>query len=264
MDHFSRWPEAIPLSDITSATCAQALVSHWIARFGVPIDLSSDRGAQFTSQLWTSIAQLLGIELHHTTAYHPQSNGLVERFHRHLKAALRARLTGPNWTAELPWVLLGIRTAPKDDLGCSSAEMVYGAPLTVPGDFFVGHNSQPEHRSQLQQLRDQVCMQVPMPTSQHGVIPSSIPPNLKQSQFVFVRWDAHRTPLQRPYEGPFKVMQAGDKTFTIDRGGKKEVISVDRLKPAFIDLEHPVVISEPKNCGLPPNKVIPTRPQERT
>lgn len=195
VDRFPRWPEAIPLNDITSATCAQALTFHWIARFGIPIDLSSDRGAQFTSQLWTSIAQLLGIELHHTTAYHPQSNGLVERFHRHLKAALRARLTGPNWAAELLWVLLGIRTAPKDDLGCSSAELVYGAPLTVPGDFFGSHNSQLEHRSQLQQLRDQVRMQVPMPTSQHGVIPSSIPPNLKQSQFVSVRRDAHRTPL---------------------------------------------------------------------
>ena len=131
--------------------------------------------------------------------------------------------------------------------------------------FFGSHNSQPEHRSQLQQLRDQVRTQVPMPTSQHGVIPSSIPPNLKQSLFVFVRRDAHRTPLQRPYEGPFKVMQAGDKTFTIDRGGRKDVISVDRLKPAFVDVEHPV--SEPKNCGLSPNKdhlVIPNQPQERT
>lgn len=70
-----------------------------------------------------------------------------------------------------------------------------------------------------------------------------------------------------PYEGSFKVMQAGDKTFTIDRGGRKEVISVDRLKPAFVDLEHPVAVSEPKNCGLPPNKdrlVIPNQPQERT
>ena len=123
VDRFSRWPEAIPLNDTTSASCAQALIAHWIARFGIPIDMSSDRGPQFTSQLWTSIAQLLGIQLHHTTAYHPQSNGLVERFHRHLKSALRARLTGPSWTQELPWVLLGIRTAPKD-LGCSSAEMV--------------------------------------------------------------------------------------------------------------------------------------------
>ena len=71
VDCFSRWPEAIPLNDITSATCAQALISHWITRFGIPMDLSSDSGAQFISQLWTSIAQLLGIELHHTTAYHP-------------------------------------------------------------------------------------------------------------------------------------------------------------------------------------------------
>ena len=96
IDRFSRWPEAIPLNNIDSSSCAQALVFHWIARFGVPLDLSSDRGPQFTSQLWTSISRLLGTQLHHTTAYHPQSNGLVERFHRHLKSALRARLTGPN------------------------------------------------------------------------------------------------------------------------------------------------------------------------
>ena len=76
-----------------------------------------------------------GIQIHHTTAYYPQANGLVERFHHHLKASLRARLTGPNWTADLPWVLLGFWTAPKDDLGCSSAELVYSTPLAVPGNF---------------------------------------------------------------------------------------------------------------------------------
>ena len=147
VDHFSRWPEAIPLNDTAVSVCAQALVSHQIARFGIPVDMSSDRGPQFTSQLWSSVAQLLGIQLHHTTAYYPQSNSLVKRFHRHLKAALRARLTGPNWSNELPWVLLGIRTAPKEDLGCSSAEMVYGAPLTVPGDFISSHNTQPDYNS---------------------------------------------------------------------------------------------------------------------
>ena len=117
------------------------------------------------------------------------------------------------------------------------------------------------HRSQLQQLWDQVRMQTPMPTSIYH------PPshNLKRSQFLFVRRDAHRTPFQCPYEGPFKVMQAGDKIFTIDRGGQKEFISVDRLKPAFVDLEHPVVVSEPKNRGSPSNKghpLVPTQPQE--
>ena len=77
----------------------------------------------------------MGTKHHRTTAYHPQANGLVERFHRHLKSALRTRLTGPRWIYELPWVLLGIRTSPKEDIGCSSAELVYGAPLTIPGQF---------------------------------------------------------------------------------------------------------------------------------
>ena len=110
VDRFSRWPEAIPLTEAqtAAAVCAQVLVAYWIARFGIPVNMSSDRGPQFTSQLWSSVAQLLGTQLHHTTAYHPQSNDLVERFHRHLKAALRAGLTGPNWSNELPWVLLGI------------------------------------------------------------------------------------------------------------------------------------------------------------
>ena len=125
-DRFSWWPEAIPYNDTTSTGCAQALVSHWIFRFGNPKDITSDRGPQFTLQLWSAIAQLLGTRLHHSTAYHPpQSNGLEERFHWHCKPFLQARLTGPNWTRVLPWILLGICTAPKEDLGYSSAVLVF-------------------------------------------------------------------------------------------------------------------------------------------
>ena len=258
IDRFSRWPEAIPLSDTTSATCAQALIFHWIARFGLPLEISSDRGPQFTSQLWTSISRLLGTQLRHTTAYHPQSNGLVERFHRHLKSALRARLTGPTWTQELPWVLLGIRTAPKEDLGCSSAEIVYGAPLTVPGDFIpscVHAHANITH--QLRQLREQVRSLVPVPTSQHGAVPTSVPRNLQQTKYVFIRRDAHRTPLQRPYEGPFKVIQPGPKTFIVDIGGRNETISVDRLKPACMDLGLPAEVAQPRRRGRPSKQQHP-------
>ena len=136
VDRFTRWPEAIPMSgDTSAAACARILLSQWISRFGLPADISSDRGSQFTSQLWTELARLLGTALHHTTAYHPQANGLVERFHRQLKSSLRARLRSPQWSDELPWIMLGIRTTPKEDLGASSAELVYGYPLTVPSDF---------------------------------------------------------------------------------------------------------------------------------
>ena len=202
-----------------------------------------------------SISRLLGTQHHRTTAYHPQSNGLVERFHRHLKSALRARLTGPSWTQELPWVLLGIRTVPKEDLGCSSAEMVYGAPLTVPGDFIpssVSTTSQPS--SYLRQLRDQVRGFAPIPTSQHGALHTSFPGTLQQAKFVFIRRDAHRTPLQRPYEGPFKVIQPGMKTFQVDVGGKRETIAVDRLKPAHVSEDNPVKVAMPRRRGRPPHK----------
>ena len=235
VDRFSRWPEAIPINDTTAAGCAQALSLHWIARFGIPTDMSSDRGPQFTSQLWEALARLLGIRLHRTTAYHPQANGLVERFHRHLKSALRARLTNPSWTQELPWVLLGIRTAPKEDLGCSSAEMVYGTPLTVPGDFTPCQNT-PDNGRELQQLRNRLRSLVPIPTSQHGITHNTAPRDLQRAKFVFIRRDGYRAPLQRPYEGPFRVLKPGPKHFQIDKAGKTEVISIDRLKPAHMDL----------------------------
>eukprot|EP00731_Ephydatia_muelleri_P021797 Em0014g388a len=264
VDRFSRWPEAVPLNDISTVACARALIYHWISRFGIPMDMSSDRGSQFTSQLWSSVAKLLGITLHHTTAYHPQANGLVERFHCHLKTSLHARLTGPQWAQELPWVLLGIRTAPKEDIGCSSAELVYGAPVTVPGEFFPAHTSQPNHNSELQRLREQVQALVPIPTSHHGITPISIPPDLQHSQYVFICRDSHRTPLQRPYEGPFKVLQPGEKNFTIDIGGRKDTVSVDRLKPAHKDPEFQVPVAVAKHRGRPPRKVQPTSSQSHT
>ena len=255
IDRFTRWPEAIPLSDTSTSTCARTLIDHWIARFGLPSSLTSDRGAQFTSGLWTAIAQQLGFQLHCTTAFHPQSNGIVERFHRHLKAALRARLTGPTWTDELPWVLLGIRTAPKEDLGTSSAELVYGAPLTVPGDFIAHSTHPPDPANELQRFRHAVRQFVPSPTTRHGGGGKSFtPPALRDSAFVFIRRDAHRTSLQLPYEGPFRVRQRFDKYFIVDLGGRPQSISVDRLKPAHLDDTQPVRVATPRRRGCPPHR----------
>ena len=67
----------------------------------------------------------------------------------------------------------------------------------------------------------------------------------------FVRRDAHRSPLQCPYEGPFKVITAGEKSFTIDRGGKIENISVNRLKPAHVDLDALLNLYVPRGRGQP-------------
>ncbi len=135
IDCSTRWLETLPVKDLEAATAADALVAGWIARFGVPADITSDRGTQFCSQVWRALCERLGITHHTTIAYHPASNGMVERVHRQVKEALQARAAQNDWPAHLPWVLLSLRAAPKEDSRVSSAELVYGARLNIPGSF---------------------------------------------------------------------------------------------------------------------------------
>ena len=79
VDRFTRWPEAIPVSDTSALSLARTLLQNWVSRFGTPEHITSDRGSQFTSILWSQLSILLETELHHTTSYHPQANGMVER-----------------------------------------------------------------------------------------------------------------------------------------------------------------------------------------
>ena len=150
-------------------------------------------------------------------------------------------------------MLLGIRTAPKEELGCSSAEVVYGTPLTAPGDFLPGMADTHDDTSLcLRQLRDQVRSLVyshPYLLPQYHALLCPSNPAAGQVRFYLSR-HSPQTP-QRPYEGPFKVIQPGLKTFQVDVEGRSETISVDRLRPAEIDLEHPTQVAVPRRRGRP-------------
>ena len=80
--------------------------------------------------------QLLVSKRIRTTSYHPIANGLIERFHRQLKAFLKCSSNSAKWTDSLPLVLLDIRTALNDDLRCTTAELVYRTTLCLPDEFF--------------------------------------------------------------------------------------------------------------------------------
>jgi cleavage and polyadenylation specificity factor subunit 1 len=238
IDRFTRWPEAIPLPNATATTCVRALIRHWISRFGVPADITSDRGPQFTSALWSELQRLLGISANHTTAFHPQANGLIERLHRQLKAAIKARTTGPDWMDELPITLLGIRSAWREEPDCSPAELVYGTTLNLPGEFLNAGDRQSLQPSSEFLKRLQSSMRTVLPTlpAYHGNQKAHLPTNLSATGYVYVRRDAHCRPLQRPYSGPYGIIHAHDKYFTLNIDGKHVNVSVDRLKTAHVVL----------------------------
>lgn len=253
VDRFSRWAEAIPMPEASASTCAQALLQHWVARFGVPLHITSDRGRQFTSTLWAALAKVLGCKIWQTTAYHPQSNGMVERFHRQLKAALRARLTSPTWSDELPIIMLAIRATPKEDLGCAPAELVYGSTLRLPGEFFgpASDSTSDDQQAFLPRLREVMKGLRACPPLSHSAPQHHVPRTLRQSDYVFVRHDAHRSPLQQPYDGPYRVLQKHDKHFLLDFGNRTDTVSLDRLKPAYVDPAPAQVQAEPVRLDHP-------------
>ena len=254
IDRYSRWPEAIPISDCSASTCSKALVRHWISRFGVPDHVISDRGAQFTSALWKELATAFGIHHHTTTAYHPQANGIVERFHRHLKGALRARVSGPAWMDQLPIVLLGIRSAWREDADTTPAQLVYGTALRLPGEMVPDAPPVPEPTAGfVRSLQEYMRRQSAGPFRYHSAPKSHTPKALETADSVYIRHDGRRLPLQRPYDGPFAVLHRAAKSFIVNRNGKPYSVSVDRLKPASL----PTPSTATPTTSGPPNPTPP-------
>ena len=86
-DYATRYPEAIPLRSIDAEHVAEQLIKLF-AQVGIPEEILTDQGANFTSQLLSELYRMLHVHPIRTTPYHPQTDGLVERFNRMLKSVL--------------------------------------------------------------------------------------------------------------------------------------------------------------------------------
>lgn len=236
VDRYTRWPEVVPIPNATADTVVRALIEIWVSRFGPPAFITTDRGRQFASHLFRNVCTLLGIKHVQTTAYHPQANGTVERFHRQLKASLKATMDPAHWCDRLPLVMLGIRSAYRGDLGSTSAELVYGAPLRLPGQFFAPSPIAPSddpaaYATSLKRYFIDMKPVVPRTPAHRRTFVS---PDLHSATHVFVRRDAVRPPLCPPYDGPYPVLSRSAKYFTVDISGRRDNIALDRIKPAYV------------------------------
>ena len=263
VDRLSRWPLAMPMSDITAASVIDAFTHGLIASFGVPDAITTDNGSQFSSAVWQQLLQIWGIKSHFTTPYHPQSNGLVERFHRRLKESLNALVKDEpeQWYWKLPCTLLAIRTTLKPDINASPADIVFGEGLPVPGDLLPGEATenaaeQAQRERLLDNLRLEVARVQPKPTSAHRRPAVYVPEDLRTATHVFVRRGGVQPAFCNPYIGPYKVVDRHETSFRIAiPGAPSENVNISRLKPAIMPGDDDV--------STPPEPPSPPRPGRR-
>jgi hypothetical protein len=127
-----------------------------------------------------------------------------------LKDALRARLAGPDWPLHLPWVLMGLRAAPTEDIGVSAAEIVFGASLVLPGQIL--DTEEPPPADFIARLRQSgpPPPSCPLSYAQMAAKPAAV---LLSAAFVYIRKGGTVPPLSPLYSGPYKVLASGPKVF---------------------------------------------------
>ena len=129
----TRYPEAIPLRTIKAKPVIKAL-TNFFSTFGLARFLQSDNGSNFTSRVFSQVMESLAIKHIKSSAYHPQSQGALERFHQTLKAMLKKFCleTGKQWDEGLPFLMLAVRESVQESLGFSPAELVFGHTVRGP------------------------------------------------------------------------------------------------------------------------------------
>ena len=242
IDRATRWTEVFPLRTQSADTCLKHVL-QWISRYGLPESIVTDRGTNFTSDLWHEVINKIGIKLQHVTAYNPEANGIIERFHRTLKTALAASTIEPDWSRKLPWVMLSLHSTPHAALGSAPAEAVFGKCLRIPADILPtpdpGHS--PTEVSKITE-----SFMPPKQTYNSFTRKIRMPPQLMKCPFVYERIDSHRPPFSPMYAGPYTVLKRENKAFLLNKNSKEIWVSIDRLKPAFLAEE----ISNPGGGGV--------------
>ena len=136
-DYVTKWVEAKALPKATEDAVANFLYEDIFVRFGVPWEIVTDQGAQFTSRLIESITEQFKIKHWMSTPYHPQANGQVEVTSRVLEAILTKTVQHhhKDWADRLPEALWAYRTTWRNTTGFTPYELVYGKSVVLPIEF---------------------------------------------------------------------------------------------------------------------------------
>jgi len=135
-DYFTKWTEAFALAEHSAYTIASVLMKNVITRYGAPKRIITDRGKEFLSEIIKDVMFLLQIQKINTTAYHPQTDGLVERFNRTLITMLSmyTKQGQTDWDEHLPYVLFAYNSSVHSTTGYSPFYLMLAREPNFPDD----------------------------------------------------------------------------------------------------------------------------------
>ncbi|MCG8112562.1 MAG: DDE-type integrase/transposase/recombinase [Candidatus Thiodiazotropha taylori] len=252
-DYFTKWVEAFAIPDQTAQTVARCLVKEVVSRFGVPTYIHSDQGRQFESAVYQEVCALLDIKKTRTTPYHPQSDGMVERFNRTLERLLSAFVNAEHsdWDERLPYVLMAYRSSVNETTGYTPNMMMLGREVTVPLDiqFANALDTKAIHSEFVQNLqetmeqahefaREHIGTEMGRQKRNHDSKLSWEKFSVGDEVYVyFPRGQPGRSPKFRSdWYGPFVVTsKLSDITYMVKNKatGSKHVVHVDRMKRRY-------------------------------
>lgn len=250
-DYATKYPEVFPLKSVKAKTVAFSLV-QFFSRVGFPCEILTDQGTNFMSELLKQVYQLLGIKRVRTTPYHPQTDGLTERFNQTLKQMLRKFVneTGSDWDHWLPYLLFAYREVPQASTGFSPFELLYGhevrGPLALLRDTWGGDQGKEgtinvisyvvQMREKLQRMRElaQTHMLEAQKHQKTWYDKSARQRGFQPGQKVLVMLPTSDSKLLAKWQGPFEVQKKlGPTTYQVSTPGHQRssrVLHVNLLK----------------------------------
>ena len=197
----------------------------------------TDQGRQFESAVFNQVCQAMGMEKRRTCAYHPQSNGLVERAHQELKKLMRcllvpvAEATRCDWESVLPHTLMAYNNA-INDTGCSPKQLLFATDIVLPAGLVAPRAANGpkvlihEYVSNLHHINALIRQHLYYERGPIRDFERSPP------ERVWLQVPVRKTSLENPFEGPYKVVAHQYPNITIAYKGGTRTVHITQVKPA--------------------------------
>ena len=245
-DHLTKFSKAIPVENQEASTVAKAFVTKIVVEYGIPERILTDQGTNFTSEMFKNTCKLLKIEKIQTTAYHPESNGALERSHRTLAEYLRHYINEEqtDWDEWLPYAMFAYNTTPHTATGFTPFELVYGHRAILPTALTKPPKPTYSYEDYAQELKErlratsQIARENAIQAKNQAKI--QYDKNVKKESFrvgdkVLLYDETVRRgrskKLDSQWTGPHIVLEKhSDVNYTITRGRKTHRVHANRLK----------------------------------